>query len=182
MIAQLIEQHARATAEAGDWVAVAGILNNLSRRVTDSTLRDSRWLMGNFRAVIDQATGATEADLILGTLQAATVPRIKAAYQTLCAGGLDLSDDQVQEMLPLVGAAASWPSDLTLRLMQSGVRHEPLIAATTAEECRVAWETVTLEAAWAQCLNEGINAAVSSGNRSALVTALRSAADELEVG
>lgn len=126
-------------AEIGNWENVAAILNSLKRQVIDNTLRSSRWLMTYLSDIVDPNTGATEADIVLGTLQAANLPRVKAAYNTLCADGIDLSNDQVQSMLPLLAQAANWPEGLVEKITRVGVREESVVN-TTASECQSAWE------------------------------------------
>ena len=96
--------------------------------------------------VVNPQTGATEADVVLGTLQQSTVPRVKAAYDSLCSTGIDLSEAQVQQMLPILATAANWPAGLAEKIMQAGLWNEPLLSSpVTAEDCRQAFLKDSLE-------------------------------------
>ena len=117
---------ARAARDAGDDAAVLAALNAKTVKQTNNTLRTANWLMLEFDAVVDPATGATEADVILGTLQASTVPRVIAAVAALSNNGIDVSNPQVQDMIPAMeagaaAAGAAWPDGLAERLMKRGV-------------------------------------------------------------
>lgn len=137
-LVELINEHCYSDAVAENWETVASTLNSLTQTVIDNTLRNAKWIMVTFNEIKDVNTGATEADIILGTLQAATFPRVKAAYDTLCSEGIDLSNDQVQTMLPLIAQAGGWPDGLVERVLQAGKREVPIIT-TTADDCRVEW-------------------------------------------
>jgi len=136
---------AAAAAASGNFAAVAAELNAATIRKTDTTLRTARWIMTQLTGVVDPTTGATESDIVLGTLQAATVPRIKAAYDSLCSDGLDLSNDQIQAMVPRLAAAANWPAGLAEKVLSAGVWHvsaadENGLSPVTADDCAAAWE------------------------------------------
>lgn len=140
-LVSLINQHALSAAQAGDWVTVASTLNALTTEVRVTELRTARWLMLQLPEQVSIQNGVpiTEADIVLGTLQAATHPRIKAAYDSLCNGGIDLSDQQVQDMIPLLSVAGGWPGGLAEKVMQFGRRTESVVV-TTAEQCQATWE------------------------------------------
>lgn len=136
----LINQHALSAAQAGNWQAVADTLNALTTEVRDNTLRTGRWLMLQLPNVVNQQTGMTESDIVLGTLQQSTIPRVKAAYDSLVNGGIDLSEDQVQQMIPVLAQAAGWPAGLADKILQSGRKNVSVLeTATTAEACQKAW-------------------------------------------
>lgn len=142
-----IKQHALQAAQAGDWSAVAETLNAMTTEVRDTTLRSARWLMLQLTTVVNRLTGATEADVVLGTLQQSTIPRVKAAYDSLCSTGIDLSEAQVQQMLPILATAASWPAGLAEKIMQAGLQNVPLLSSpVTAEDCRQVFLKDNLEA------------------------------------
>jgi len=141
---ELIQTHAAAAATAANWPAVAGVLNAKTVTITDTTLRTARWLMNQLTVVLNPATGMTESDVVLGTLQAATVPRIKAAYDSLVSDGLDLSNSQIQAMLPAISTGASWPAGLANKIMTAGVwlvspAENAGLGSVTAEQCSDAW-------------------------------------------
>jgi hypothetical protein len=122
----IIKENCKEKADAEDWDGVLAHLENPTNGVKDSTLRTSRWLMDTFDAVLDPNTGATEADLILGTLEASSVPRVKAALASMSSEGIDLSNDQVQGMIEKMAEAGNWSSDLKDRLKAFGVSSQTL--------------------------------------------------------
>lgn len=141
-LVSLINQHALSAAQAGDWQAVADTLNALTTEVRDNTLRTARWLMLQLTDVVNPQTGMTESDVVLGTLQQSSIPRVKAAYDSLVSDGIDLSDDQVQQMIPVLAAAAGWPAGLADKILQAGRRTAPVLdPQTNAIACEAAWRT-----------------------------------------
>jgi len=137
MNAQDIRTHAADALAVSDWEAVAKVMNTPSIKQADNTLRSTSWLMQQLTAVVDPATGATEADIILGTLQKATIPRVRAAYDRMSSVGIDLSDDQVQVMLPVLSAAGNWPAGLVEKIMETGIQIvSPAGEVVTAEQCQ----------------------------------------------
>jgi hypothetical protein len=141
MLISLINQHALSAAQAGDWQSVATTLNALTQEVRITELRTARWLMLQLTDPVGNS-GMTEADVVLGTLQQSTIPRVKAAYDSLCNDGIDLSDSQVRQMIPLLAQAASWPAGLAQKILDAG---RPTVAvlnpATNAIACEAAWRT-----------------------------------------
>ena len=138
----LINAHALSAAQAGNWQAVADTLHALTNEVRDTTLRTARWLMLQLPNVVNQQTGMTESDIVLGTLQQSTVPRVRAAYDSLVNGGIDLSEDQVQQMLPVLAQAANWPNGLADKILQAGRRTASVLdPQTNAIACEAAWRT-----------------------------------------
>lgn len=136
----LINQHALSAAQAGNWQGVADTLNSLTEEVRDTTLRTGRWLMQQLPNVVNQQTGVTESDIVLGTLQQSAIPRVKAAYDSLVNGGIDLSDDQVQAMIPVLAAGANWPAGLAQKILQAGRKTVPVLESpVTAADCSAAW-------------------------------------------
>ena len=142
MNAQDIRTHAADALAVSDWEAVAKVMNTPSIKQADNTLRSTSWLMQQLTAVVDPTTGATEADIVLGTLQRATIPRVRAAYDRMSSVGIDLSDDQVQAMLPVLAAAGNWPAGLVEKIMETGVRMVSPAGeeAVTAAQCQAAIE------------------------------------------
>jgi hypothetical protein len=141
-LVSLINQHALSAAQAGDWDAVASTLNALTQEVRVTELRSARWLMKQLKDPVSVVGGVTltEADIVLGTLQATTIPRVKAAYDSLVGDGLDLSDEQIQSEIPSLAAAGNWPTGLATKVMQAGRSTEPLLPSpVTAAECSAAW-------------------------------------------
>ena len=185
IINQLINEHALDSALAGDWESVAKTLNAPTIDRRDDTLRSTGWLMQQLTAVVDPTTGATEADLVLGTLQRATVPRVRAAYDRMSAVGIDLSEPQVQAMLPFLAVVGKWPAGLVDRIAAAGLKtispaESVGLESVTSEVCQSAYESASLQRDWTTLQNEVINP--TTNDRKQLVLALRSAADALESG
>ena len=179
----LINQHALSAAQAGNWQSVADTLNALTTEVRDTTLRTGRWLMLQLPTVVNQQTGMTESDIVLGTLQQSTIPRVKAAYDSLMSGGVDLSEDQVQQMIPLLAAGANWPNGLAQKILQAGRRNVAVLESpTTAADCQSAWNQMLADQAYATAQNEIVAPELSSPTRTkaSIAAKLRQAAAALE--
>lgn len=179
----LINQHALSAAQAGNWQAVADTLNALTTEVRDTTLRSGRWLMLQLPTVVNQQTGMTESDIVLGTLQQSTIPRVKAAYDSLVNGGIDLSEDQVQQMIPVLAAAANWPAGLADKILQAGRKDVAVLEnQTTADDCQKAWNQQIVDQSYATVQNEIIAPELSSPTRTkaSIAAKLRQAAAALE--
>ena len=143
----LINQHALSAAQSENWQAVADTLNALTTEVRDNTFRTGLWLMLQLPNVVNQQTGMTESDIVLGTLQHSTIPRVKAAYDSLVNGGIDLSEDQVQQMIPVLAAAAGWPAGLADKILQAGRKSVAVLeTSTTADACRDAFVGAAISA------------------------------------
>lgn len=183
-LVSLINQHALSAAQAGNWQSVADTLNALTTEVRDNTLRTARWLMLQLTDVVNPQTGMTESDVVLGTLQQSSIPRVKAAYDSLVSDGIDLSDDQVQQMIPVLAAAASWPAGLADKILQAGRQNVPVLSpSTTPEDCQSVWESEirtqrngNLKSRFDSILNQ-----IGTSEHSEGIAALRAMADELEV-
>lgn len=140
---------AAAAAGAGDWEAAAQAIATASRVHTDTTLRNSRWLMIQLATVLDPQTGATEADLLITTLENSPIPRAREAHRLLSGDGLDLSHPDVQAMLPVIGA--NWPPGLVAKIQRFGRwttapwQDAGLPQAPTAEEIQAVWEPYALK-------------------------------------
>ena len=136
-------------ASAGDWATAATNLSTSTRVHTDTTLRNSRWLMIQLATVLDPQTGATEADLLITTLENSPIPRAREAHRLLSGIGLDLSHPDVQVMLPVIGA--NWPAGMVAKIQRFGRwttapwQDAGLGAAPTEEEIQAAWEPYALK-------------------------------------
>jgi hypothetical protein len=98
---------------------------------------------------------------------------------TLTASGVDWADEMTAYVMGGLVADGKI-SQRTADIMRSlSVRDEPVIV-TTAEQCQVAFETESLSSQWVALQNDGgINAALSTGDRSALKAALAAAIEVL---
>lgn len=136
-------------ATAGDWAAAATALSLSTRVHTDTTLRTSRWLMIQLATVLDPQTGATEVDLLITTLENSPIPRSREAHRLLSGIGLDLSHQDVQAMLPVIGAG--WPPGMVAKIQRFGRwttapwQDAGLPQPPTAEEIQAVWEPYALK-------------------------------------
>lgn len=134
MLAELIKTHALSQAQAGDWAAVADILN--ARTVV---VRNSKsWTMADLITLV----GAQAAALVGGTIQAAGAsnPIFAGSWIALNVTGLQLHTDERQQMIDDLAAAGSWPSELTAAVKAAGVTYTPLAGeVVTADQCQRAW-------------------------------------------
>jgi len=170
MLSQLIREHALTEAQAGDWAAVAEILNALTQTVTVGKVGGKASLVALVAAGIDpnQVIAAMRAN-----------PMASELLNTLTADGVDWSDDMTAYVMGKLVAAGKI-SQQTVDVMQSlSVRNEAVIA-TTAEQCKSAWEYDQINLAWTTAQNDGgINAALAAGDRDALKTALTTLLESL---
>jgi len=114
---------ALAAAQAGNWAACVAALAVDTVQAEDHELRSTRWLMTELTdQAAGQPAGTTEADVVLATLQASTYPRVQAAYAAMSAGGIDLADQQVQQMVPVLAQAGNWPDGLAAKVLGAGVQ------------------------------------------------------------
>lgn len=177
MLGKLINQHALADAQAGNWDAVAGILNAPSVAVRNP----KQWTIGDLQSVV-----STEATAIVAyTIEKAGIgdtPQaalFRGAFLAINGQGLQLHTDERQKMIDDLGAAGGWPDVLTAAVKSAGLTYTSLAVATvTAEQCQAAYESARLAQQWTTLQNELINPAAS--NRSDLIAALRSAVATLE--
>ena len=174
-LAELIREHAAAEATAGDWQAVAAKLSEATTVIRDSTPMTY--------AKLGSDLGDNVRKLVAGTL------RQVAASQNPLAGevsdahvvllndqvGLDISSDTRQDTIDLLAAAGQWSDNVRDAIKAAGKRLTSLAGGTvTADECKTAWTADALQSQWTALQNEGVNAAISSGDKVALKTLLTS--------
>lgn len=136
----LIQDTPAVASQIGDNNAVVASLNEKTQTRTDSTRRDSNWLTNNLTSA--------EADAVLGTLQAATTPRVIAANAMLSGAGIDLSNETVQEMLPQLATAGGWPDGLADTIAAAGVWTESVYEAATGRDAVATIADVESAFAW----------------------------------
>jgi hypothetical protein len=132
MLIQLIRELALASAQAGNWSAVAAILNAETVEVRNS----KSWTMADLITLL----GAESAAVIGGTIQAAGVtnPIFAGAWLALNITGLQLHTDERQTMIAGLADAAGWPAGLKAAALAAGLTYTSLSDAT-AEDCQRAW-------------------------------------------
>jgi hypothetical protein len=152
LLANLINQHALADAQAGKWDAVAAKLNALRSEVVDQT----HWSFG-----LMMSQGRLPQELVVGIAAAvktaaAVNPLMESAFIAFSTTGLQLHTDERQTMIEAIGAGL--PSEAVAAVKSLGVRSVPVVT-TTADDCRKAWtvsetrRTVSLLSAKATAVN-----------------------------
>lgn len=172
MLANLINEHALADAQAGKWDAVAATLNALQKTVTVGRVGGKASLGALVAAGIDhgKVITAMRAD-----------PMASELLNTLTASGVDWADDLTAFVMGKLVASGAITQQ-TVDLMRSlSVRSEPVVS-TTAEECLAAWEYTAINSAFLTARNESLNEALAAGNRAALITGLKALLATLEAG
>jgi hypothetical protein len=152
MLINLIKTHALASAQAGNWSAVAAILNAETVEVRNP----KSWTMADLITLL----GAESAAVVGGTIQAAGVtnPIFAGAWLALNITGLQLHSDERQLMIAGLADAAGWPAELKAAAMAAGLAYTSLSDAT-ADDCQKAWtisetrQTVSLLSAKATAVN-----------------------------
>jgi hypothetical protein len=154
MLANLINQHALADAQAGKWDAVAEILNAPTVKVRNP----KSWTMADLITLL----GAESAAVVGGTIQAAgaTNPIFAGAWLALNITGLQLHTDDRQAMIAGLADAAGWPNELKAAALAAGLTYTSLAGSVvTADDCQKAWtvsetrRTVNLLSAKATAVN-----------------------------
>jgi len=171
MLIDLIKTNALASAQAGNWSAVAATLNAQTVEVRNP----KSWTMADLITLL----GAESAAVIGSTIQAAGVanPIFAGAWLALNITGLQLHTDERQAMIDGLAAAGDWPDGLRDAVKAAGLLHRSLAGSTvTAEQCQAVWNQDVCESWWTARLNGGINEALSTGNLATLKAALIAAA------
>lgn len=176
----LIKQHASTQAKAGDFETVADILNAKNIPVENHKLLTAKDLMNLLPTIVDPVRFLTEADIVLGTMQASTHPRVKTGYESMIASGLDIANEQVQTMLPVLASMGNWPSGLLEKVRAFGITYislaEQHIGSTvTAENCANNYNRGSVADIWTSLFEGGIHEAVIAGDINALRSALNDA-------
>ena len=152
MLAELIEIHALAATQSGNWQAVAATLNAPAVEVRNP----KSWTMADLITLL----GPESAAIVGGTIRAAgaTNPIFAGAWLALNITGLQLHTDERQMMIAGLADAAGWPGALKAAALAAGLSHTSLSDAT-ADDCQKAWtvsetrHTVNLLSAKATAVN-----------------------------
>ena len=142
---ELLTTYTPSEAAAARFAEAAAILNDATVEHRTTDLRTTRWLITELADVLDPATGQTEADVVLATLQGSTHPRVKAAYEAMNGDGIDISDPQAQLLIDVLATAANWPAGLADKIKAAGVQKRSHcetagLPPTDAAECQAHWE------------------------------------------
>lgn len=177
MLAELIRTHALTDAEAGNWAAVAAILNTPTVEVRNQ----KSWTMADLITLL----GAESAAVIGGTIQTAGVsnPIFAGAWLALNITGLQLHTDERQQMITGLAQAAGWPAGLTAAALAAGLTYTSLAGeVVTAEQCEAAWAASELQSKkedWRTRFDAAMNT-VGTSEQADGIADLRVIANELE--
>jgi hypothetical protein len=174
MLGKLIREHALTEAQASDWAGVAAILNAPTVEVRNP----KSWTMADLINLVEPESAA----LIGGTIQAAgaTNPIFAGAWIAFNVTGLQLHTAERQAMIDGLASAGNWSTELRTAVKAAGITYTSLAGRdVTAEECEVEWKKAALQSEWTTILNEGVNAALASGDREALKATLTAAIEVL---
>jgi hypothetical protein len=129
MLANLINQHALADAQAGKWDAVAATLNALTQTVTVGRVGGKASLSALVAAGIDPSAVITAMR---------SDPMASELLNTLTASGVDWADDLTAFVMGKLVASGKITQQTADVMRSLSVRDEPLIS-TTAGDCQKAW-------------------------------------------
>lgn len=175
-LAELITRDASAAATAGDWAAVAAILNAATVQKTSAGT-----LTSMARTLASLADSEREA-----TLAAFQTTHVgKSGLAKLAATGLDFAHPITIGLIEsLRNTLPSGVADKLLRLGNWTVSPaaDAGFGVVTANACEVAWELQLCDQAWATVSNEVIQPELSNPSRTkaSLATKLRAAATAVE--
>lgn len=149
MLANLINQHALADAQAGNWDAVASALNALTHTVTVGRV-------GGKASLAALVANGIDPNAVIAAMR--SVPMASELLNTLTASGVDWSDDLTEFVMSGLVESGKITQQTADVMRSLSVRSEPVIA-TTADDCQKAWtvsetrRTVNLLSAKATAVN-----------------------------
>lgn len=170
MLANLINEHALADAQAEKWDAVAERLNALRQTVTVGRVGGKASLSALVQNGIDP-------NQVIAAMR--SVPMASELLNTLTASGVDWADDMTAYVMSGLVAAGKITQQTADVMRSLSVRSDAVIVTTEAE-CESAYESHRLAQQWSTLQNEVINPSVE--NRADLIAALKSAIETLEAG
>jgi hypothetical protein len=177
MLIDIIKANALAAAQAGDWSAVAAILNAQTVEVRN----ENSWTMADLITLL----GAESAAVIGGTIQAAGVtnPIFAGAWLALNITGLQLHTDERQAMISGLADAAGWPAELKAAALAAGLTYtSPVGVAVTASECETEWNAdvlATKRQDWRTRFDAAMNT-LGTSEQAAGIADVRAITDEME--
>jgi len=178
IVINLILQYAQPEAEAGQFGAVATKLNakSIQKRHTAPV---------NYNR-IRKALGDSIRRQIADGLRAHADGDVRDAHQKMLddVGGVDMSLDERQNMIQLVGTSLGWGEETITTIKEMGITHRSPVQTVglpdvTEQDCQDAWVQHMFQQQWAALREAELDAAIFQG-RAATIAALRSIADQLE--
>lgn len=141
MLIDLIREYALADAQAGQWSAVAAILNaaNIAHRDT-TPLTYSRIRVALGEEIRQKVAGTMRT---IGASAHPLAGEIRDAHSVMLieAGGIDISTDDRQALIDLVATTGGWSAEESAAVKSLGVRMVSLAGETvTASQCQAAIE------------------------------------------
>lgn len=149
MLANLINQHALADAQAGKWASVAETLNALTHTVTVG-------IVGGKASLSALVANGIDPNEVIAAMR--SVPMASELLNTLTASGVDWADNMTAYVMGGLVSSGKITQQAADVMRSLSVRDEPVIA-TTADDCRKAWtvsetrRTVSLLSAKATAVN-----------------------------
>lgn len=129
MLANLINQHALADAQAGKWDSVAATLNALTQTVTVGRV-------GGKASLAALVQNGIDPNQVIAAMR--SVPMASELLNTLTASGVDWADDLTAFVMGGLVTAGKITQQTADVMRSLSVRSEPLIV-TTADDCKRAW-------------------------------------------
>jgi hypothetical protein len=129
MLANLINQHALADAQAGNWDAVASALNALTHTVTVGRV-------GGKASLAALVANGIDPNAVIDAMR--SVPMASELLNTLTASGVDWADDLTAFVMGGLVEAGKITQQTADVMRSLSVRLEPLVS-TTADDCKRAW-------------------------------------------
>ena len=181
----LMLAHTKTEAENSNWTDALAILEATS---TTEVVNQTPWTIASIMAEV----GETDGRIVAASIQAAADvdPIMASAWIALSTGGLSLHAADRQAMIDGLSAASGWTTELTDKVKALGrsTKNVPSIlqkaglSGVTEADLQASWEVYRLEKAWSTYLNDTLFPAAQgmNGDSTALVAALRTAADEIE--
>lgn len=184
----LIKQHAATEAAAGDWSAVASILNGLTR----VELITKHWTLGDITALpggMELAAGIASALVAKGAEGQPDSALFQSVFVAMSTTGVQFHTPDRQALIE-AAANGKFPPEAIAAIKSLGQKVTPLLdIPVTAETVQAAWDEDVrataaglVDQAFSSVSNEVLNPALAMPERTKLTiaAALRAAADLLE--
>ncbi len=172
MLANLINEHALADAQAGKWDAVATTLNGLTQTVAVGRV-------GGKASLAALVQNGIDPNKVIAAMR--SVPMASELLNTLTASGVDWADDLTAYVIGGLVASGKITQQTADVMRSLSVRQEAVIS-TTAVQCEAAYESARLAQQCSTLENETINPAKATGNRAAVISAYKTVIETLEAG
>ena len=174
MLANMINTHALADAQAGNWDAAAAKLNALTQTVTVGRV-------GGKASLSALVQNGMDPNQVIAGMR--SVPMASELLNTLTASGVDWADDMTAYVMGGLVASGKITQQTADVMRSLSVRSEPVIS-TTAEQCQEAWAVNQLKIKQQEfaTLSDAVKNAIGTSEQVEKAAELRSMLDVLENG